>query len=293
VCASPHKLASGISADILGANETEYNGAFVVTVVDELSFTYEIVGSPTTPATGTISVDFDGALLSVETEGTGLDQNVGAGAGVNFVSPPAGLDGSAFAGPNGIEGGTDIEADEELRSRVLEKRATIESLFNPAAITTTARAVSGVTRVFIKEITPEIGAVTIYFMRDGDENPIPSTIDIQNVNDQIQAIRPGHTAESDVIVLAPTPVVVDITLSGIAPDTTTMRANIEASLADYFTTFIDFEQDVLIDRIKTALFQAQDVETGEFLTDFTLDDPAADVTINTSEIAVLGMVTIS
>ena len=130
-------------------------------------------------------------------------------------------------------------------------------------------------------------------MRDGDENPIPSTIDIQNVNDKIQAIRPGHTSQSDVLVLAPTPVVVDITLSSIIPDTTTMRANIEASLADYFTTFIDFEQDVLIDRIKTALFQAQDVETGEFLTDFTLDAPLADVTINTGEIAVLGTVTIS
>ena len=40
--------------NIRGANETDYNGDFIVTVTDANTFTYTVSGSPATPATGTI-----------------------------------------------------------------------------------------------------------------------------------------------------------------------------------------------------------------------------------------------
>ena len=173
VCASDHKLASGISPNITGAVETEYNGTFEVTVIDSLTFTYFITTTPTFPATGTIFVDFDGVELSVETQDAGLDQNVGAGNIATFSSPIAGVDVSAFVRSDGIEGGTDVETDDDLRVRILEEFAEIKSLFNVAFIISTAKTVPGVTRVFVKEIDPGIGDTTVYFMRDGDANPIP------------------------------------------------------------------------------------------------------------------------
>lgn len=53
--ATAHGLATGDVALIAGAAETEYNGEFVVTVTGGSSFTYDVTGSPTTPATGTIT----------------------------------------------------------------------------------------------------------------------------------------------------------------------------------------------------------------------------------------------
>jgi len=55
VTETPHYFSDGDKPTIAGAEETEYNGQFPVTVVDDNTFTYEITGSPTTPATGTIT----------------------------------------------------------------------------------------------------------------------------------------------------------------------------------------------------------------------------------------------
>ena len=52
---SPHGLATGREVTIAGANEADYNGDFTITVTDASEFTYTVSGSPTTPATGTIT----------------------------------------------------------------------------------------------------------------------------------------------------------------------------------------------------------------------------------------------
>lgn len=295
--ASDHNLASGVFATISGATSPDYNGTFQVTVINNFTFTYIIETFPTTPDSGTIFVDFDGAVADVDSQDTGLAQNIGSGATATFSSPITGVNTTAFIRFPGVEGGADIESDEDLRVRVLESRATIQSLFSSDFLIERAKTVSGVTRVFVKEITlvvtEVIGATTVYFMRDGDTNPIPSGIDITNVNDVLQAIRPANMKESDFLVLAPTSVPVPIDLSSLVPDTPTMRTNIESVLAEFFSFQVDFEQDVLVDRIKSALFNAQDTETGDFLESFTLSAPPSDVTIAAGEIATLGIITIT
>ena len=45
---------TGASVTISGAAQTDYNGTFVISVTDATHFTYQIAGTPTTPATGTI-----------------------------------------------------------------------------------------------------------------------------------------------------------------------------------------------------------------------------------------------
>lgn len=292
ITASDHGLASGITPTISGSSEAEYNGTFSVTVLDNTTFTYEVSGSPPTD-TGSPVVDFDGAPLAVETTGTGQSQNIGSGASATITAPIAGLDDTGFIRPDGIVGGTDAETDDELRDRTLEKRAVFEALFNSGILTVEAKKVAGVTRVFVEEITPSVGAVTVYFMRDNDDNPIPTAGNVQDVKDQLDLIRPAHTDTADLIVLAPTAVPVDITLSAISPDTQTMRAAIPVVLAEFFTDLVEFEQDITLQRLSSALLNAQDTETGDFLAEFTLDAPASDVTVSTGEIGTLGTVTIT
>lgn len=50
-----HHLQTGQSVTIAGANESDYNGTFAVTVIDVVTFTYAVPGAPSTPATGTIT----------------------------------------------------------------------------------------------------------------------------------------------------------------------------------------------------------------------------------------------
>ncbi|KKN88644.1 hypothetical protein LCGC14_0245350 [marine sediment metagenome] len=50
-----HGLVTGNKVVIAGANESDYNGTFVITYVDTNTYTYTVSGSPATPATGTIT----------------------------------------------------------------------------------------------------------------------------------------------------------------------------------------------------------------------------------------------
>ncbi len=50
-----HKYVNGDTILIAGANESDYNGQFIVTITGEEEFEYFVAGTPTTPATGTIT----------------------------------------------------------------------------------------------------------------------------------------------------------------------------------------------------------------------------------------------
>lgn len=52
---SSHGFKTGDYVMVSGANETDYDGAFVVNVIDSTHFEYTITGTPTSPATGAIN----------------------------------------------------------------------------------------------------------------------------------------------------------------------------------------------------------------------------------------------
>jgi len=47
---------TGNSVTVAGAAQTEYNGTVAITVTDSTHFTYQVTGTPATPATGTITI---------------------------------------------------------------------------------------------------------------------------------------------------------------------------------------------------------------------------------------------
>lgn len=53
---TPHGFVTGQKVVISGATQTDYNGAFTVTVTSPITFTYTVANSPATPATGTILI---------------------------------------------------------------------------------------------------------------------------------------------------------------------------------------------------------------------------------------------
>lgn len=288
VTSSDHNLASNLDVIISGANESEYNGTFTITVTDTDTFTYTVTGTPSTPATGTMQAAITSVSAAVTSVSTGQSQNLDSGAKVTVVSPLSGLTPEAYVQYDGLTGGTDVETDSELLARVLQSRSNPVANFNVPAIEKVCFAVPGVTRVKVKRVTPEIGDVTILFVRDNDANIIPDAGEVTTVKDAILEITPANTPDASVIVTAPTPVTTDYTFSAIIPNTPTMQAAIRANLEAFYQDEVEFETTITEDKYRAAIIDTVDSSTGDTLTSFTLTSPSADITVTTDEIGVLG-----
>lgn len=294
---SNHGLASGNTVIISGADQSEYNGSLEITVLSDIEFIYTVSGSPATPATGTILADATYTSVTVECTTTGTDTNLDAGSSLTIQTPISGADDDATVGAGGITGGADIESDEDARSRVLLSRSSRSGVFTSDQIRLAALGVTGNTRVFV--IEPELpavagrpvaGQVYVYFLRDNDPNPIPSSTLIAETKQAIidNGAKPGHTIDDDVVVQAPTPITTDYTFTSISPDTPTMRTAIENQLEAFYQDSVQFEQDITEASYLGAIQNTQDVQTGDTLTSFTLSAPSSDISIGNGEIGFLG-----
>lgn len=289
---SDHNLYSGVPVDITGAVETEYNGTGIaIQVTGANTFTYTIVGTPTTPATGTILASFDASTVAVQSEDFGAGVNLPADTVLSLSSPIAGVDNDAGVNFGAIGGGSDQESDTDFRSRFLSRVQNPVAHFNVSEIKNKAKEINGVTRVFVQEITPAVGQTTVYFMRDNDENPIPTPSEVTTVKNKILEIKPANTADVDVIVAAPVAVVTNFVFTSLSPDTTTMRAAIEANLAQYFDESTSVAVNIEEDAYRSVIFNTVDTETGDKVQSFTLSAPAGVVTVSSGEIGTLGTVT--
>lgn len=291
---SDHLIASNVAISITGANESEYNvtGA-ACTVTGAKTLTFAVSGTPTTPATGTILLGFTSVSIPVQSLDFGSGENQDFDAALTLGSPITDVDDNVNVDYGTLGGGTDQEGDISLRSRMLEKIQDPIAHFNAAEIRAVAKAIPGVTRVFVEEITPLVGQVTIYFMRDNDDDPIPDASEIAEVEEAIYGIMPGNTVETDVIVGAPSEVSTDFTFSAISPDTSTMKTAIENSLRQFFAERTDVGVTIVEEAYNAAIFNTVDLVTGVELVSFTLSAPSADITITSGEIGTLGNVTFS
>lgn len=298
--ADDHGLASGNTPVISGAVQTEYNGTQTITVLSSTTLSYEVSGSPATPATGTIELDYDYASVVVECTDTGQTTNISAGGVLTIDVAISGLDDTAIVGSEGLVGGADSESDTDARTRLLLSRSSRPGVFTADQIRLAALSVSGNTRVFV--ISPELpfvagrpaaGQVFVYFLRDDDVSPIPTPTLIAETKAAIisDGKLPANTVEDDVEVDAPTAVTTNFTFTAISPDTTTMQTAIEDQLAAFYRDSIQFSTDINETSYIAAIANTIDTETGERLDSFTLSAPSGDITIAFGEIGFLGTVT--
>lgn len=158
---SNHNYATGMTITISGADQAAYNDDFEITVVDADTFTFEVSGSPTTPATGTISATVDSINVEVLSTSYGLTTNQVSGTQLTLTSPISGVDSTCYVPYVEIDSGTDDESDEEYRSRVLYRYQNPVTLFNVAAITSKVLETPGVTRVWVSEAGTETNPITL------------------------------------------------------------------------------------------------------------------------------------
>lgn len=75
-CTVAHNLLTGDYVTITNANEAAYNGTFQITVTSPTVFTYQVVGSPATPATGSVQLDFTAITRTTTVSSTSVSGQV-------------------------------------------------------------------------------------------------------------------------------------------------------------------------------------------------------------------------
>jgi uncharacterized phage protein gp47/JayE len=144
-----------------------------------------------------------------------------------------------------------------------------------------ALEVPGVTRAWCYPQELGAGTVTVRFVRDDDVSLIPDAGEVTAVQDYINARRP---VTADVSVVAPIAVAVDLSID-VVPDTTEVRAAVEAELKDLIQREGAPGTTLLLSHIREAI----SIAAGEF--NYTMSTPSADITHTTGQIPVLGTIT--
>lgn len=208
--------------------------------------------------------------------------NLLAGAPLSLVSPVTGVQSSAVVAAGGLTGGADIEDDEALRARVLSRIQQPPHGGAKFDYVTWALQVPGVTRAWCSPLELGAGTVTVRFVRDDDASIIPDAGEVTTVQDHIDALRPVTAA---VTVVAPVAVPLNLTITGLAPDTAAVRAAIAAEIADLLRREAEPGGTILLSHLREAI----SIAAGE--ADHALTVPAANVTHAAGEMAVLGAIT--
>lgn len=177
--------------------------------------------------------------VEVRAEATGAMTNtlpatpLAIAADVDYPTMPA----QAIVGAQGLGGGADVEDDEDLRARVLQRKRNPAHGGAESDYERWALEVPGVTRVFVapfkvtdaNQVSTPLSIFPIF--DDTRVNGVPTPADLLAVATHIDALRP---VTARVYLVAATPVVVPIRIGGLKPDTSAMRAAIAANLAAMF-----------------------------------------------------------
>jgi uncharacterized phage protein gp47/JayE len=298
VTVAEHGYGTGLTVTIAGATPSEYNGDFVITAISEDSFTYQVT-SGLDDATGDITTSFEGGFGFVESEAfegdTDTSVNIGNSSKLTLTSPIAGVESTAYVSFDGVVGALLIENDKDFFRRILSSRKNPVANFNVGRIEKTALSIVGVTRVKVKRITPVVGAVTVLFVRDYDDNIVPDSIQITEVKNAILEYLPANSDENFVYVKAPELVPVDFTFIFLKPDTVTMREAITKNLQAFFQDEVEFEEDIVENVYKGIIGCTIDTDTADLnnnkVKSFNLSSPIGTKNILADQLAVLGDVT--
>ncbi len=285
----PHNLTSGVPVTITGATAPEYNvSAITVNVTSKDTFKFDVTGSPADEPASAALLSVTIGIVPVVAENPGAGHNLPLNTSLTLGASIANVSAAALVPYDGILGGADDESDDSFRGRIVDVYANPVSNFNVAAIDKVARGIGGVTRVFISEITPEVGDVTAYVLRDDDDPLIDRDAALESVRDAIAGITPAHMGPDNVIISAPAIITTTFTFDAISPNTLALRDQIETNLAHFFRSRTAVGENVTADGYRAAIYKTIALASGEEVESFSLTSPSADIVIAAGEIAGFG-----
>jgi uncharacterized phage protein gp47/JayE len=211
-------ICTGVYGAAVPAGAMLGTGASVSATYQVTAQTFIGTGPTQVPATSLIA----GTIANLNPDDT-----------LGFLVPPIGVDGQATVLQ--MDGGADIETDDELRTRILFRIQQPPMGGDTDDYILWALSYPGVTRAWSYPLEMGIGTVTVRFMMDdlrADNNGFPNPDDVANVAAYLDTVRP--VAVKDFFVEAPIPYPIDISISNLNSDDASTRANITQSLKNSF-----------------------------------------------------------
>jgi len=184
-------------------------------------------------------------LMDLTAKVAGADGNEDGSTVLSFVSPIPGIDTSATITASGIDGGTDEEEVEAYRQRILNRKRRPPHGGAEFDYTVWMKEVSGVTRAWSIPLYQGVGTIGCAFVRDGDDDIIPSDSEISTVRSYIishtdpvtgKTVGIPVTAEAGLYMITLTELSVNMTIE-IYPNTTTIQTLASAAIDELIQTY--------------------------------------------------------
>ena len=234
------------------------------------------------------------ATINLQALIAGSAGNSGIGAVMSIVTPQAGVVGTATIAAV-ITTGEDQEATEAYRSRVLTRIRQKPQGGAAADYIGWAREVAGIVKAFAFRTAP--GDVTVYPLVSLTTNRIPDGAKLAEVQTYLQdTIRRPLCA--NVYADTMTELAVDLTVTTLQPDSTSMRQTITTALTNYLLTRYPrqyTDEPNPADQIVRALLVSEAIAAGAKVIELTMTIDGGAPTIfyelSQDEIAKLGAIT--
>ena len=233
-----HGLANKMTLLISGAITTGFNGSFAITLINENQFSYISIGVNVV-ATGSIIASYLGAKIDIVSNIATSDANADASSTIDLVSAINDVE-NVYINVYGLTGGSNKEILSSLKQRTIDFLSVPQNkgnkyqqqawfLQNTNAnyafvfpITTTTEInlycvlskLNASTLTFTNFTTPELSLINAQFI---DDNQLP-----------LGAIN--------VITTNPSFVNINISISGLSPNTISMKKQIDLRLKEYINT---------------------------------------------------------
>ncbi len=213
----------------------------------------------------------------------GAEGDTAAGASLRLVGYLPGVDAAASVESEGLAGGADPESDDSLRQRILARIQQPPAGGAQHDYVAWALAVPGIARAYCYPQRMGLGTVGLAVLaHDGQGGwTIPDQAAVDAVAQQVEELRP---VTAEVYVFAPQAAPLDFDIR-VAPDTSAVRAAVEAELADLIQRESEPEGTILISHVREAI----SIAAGEY--DHNLISPTENISAAAGEIITMGQVT--
>jgi uncharacterized phage protein gp47/JayE len=229
----------------------------------------------------TVSVTVPTTATPIQSVIAQSSANRAIGQTLTLQSTLPGVNSTAIASV--LIGGSDLEDDDSLRSRLLTRIKQPPQGGDKADYEAWALSFPNVTRAWVYPLELGPGGVTVRFMMDNTYiDGIPLSGDVTALAAYIDPLRPVTAA---VTVVAPIAVVLNFTITSLSPSTPEVKAAITQELSNLIDAEASPGGTLLLSHIREAISKA----AGEY--DHVLTSPAANVTNSTGYIATMGSVT--
>lgn len=211
----------------------------------------------------------------------GVDGNNDDGQPLSLVTPIADVDNTCTVQSTTTDG-SDLESAEDGLTRLLIRLRTPPSGGGPGDYKAWALEISGVTRAWEFANLYGPNTVGVAFVRDDDGTGaaiIPSAGEIATVQAHLDSVAPITVGVTVITVAASS---LNVTISGLNPDTAAVRAAIQTELEDLLVREGAPGGTITRSQLSSAISAA----AGEV--SHVLDAPAADVAFTSAQVPILG-----